>query len=141
MVVGGEFRPEQGEVLTFRRDPGLLRGQFSVWTDGQEWLGSSLRWSVTRRQIDVWTGGKPYRIVPARGFRRGWRVVATKTGEVASIALGLRGARLELFRKMDFELLLFCYFLGTLNPNESIWPTALDALEHGSTKTPAASKA
>ena len=28
-VAGGTFRPEKGEIYTFRRDPGLLRSQFS----------------------------------------------------------------------------------------------------------------
>ena len=36
MVIGGEFRPEKGEVLSFERNPGLLRGQFSLWTDHRE---------------------------------------------------------------------------------------------------------
>lgn len=143
MVVSGEFRPEEGEVLSFRRDPGLLRAQFSVWTDEREWLGSSLRWHVGRRQIDVWTGGKPYRIVPRTGLRRGWRVVATKTGEVAEIAVPLlgRGATLQLYRKMDFELLLFCYFLSSMILNESLAPTSLDAFSHDSTSQATPSKA
>ena len=40
MIVGADYRPEAGEVLHFRREPGLLRAQFSLWTDGKEWLGS-----------------------------------------------------------------------------------------------------
>ena len=133
MCVSAEFRPEKGEVLYLRRDPGLLRAQFSLWTDNREWLGSSLRWHVGRRQIDVWTGGKPYRIVPRRGFGLGWRVVATKTGEVAEIRRPLlgRGATVDQYRKMDFELLLFCYFLGSLTGPESLLPTSLDALDEG----------
>jgi len=139
MVVGAEYRPEKGEVLYLRRDPGLLRAQFSLWTDGKEWLGSSLRWHVGRRQVDVWTGGRPYRVVPRRGFGRGWRVVATKTGEAAEIRVPLvgRGSRIEQFRKMDFELLLFCYFLGSISLGESLLPTSLDALDEGLGKTPA----
>ena len=43
LVVSGEYRPEKGEILRIRRDPGLLRAQFSLWTEGGEWLGSSLR--------------------------------------------------------------------------------------------------
>lgn len=141
MVIGGEFRPEKGEVLSFERNPGLLRGQFSLWTDHREWLGSSLRPHPARRQIDVWTGGKPYRIVPRTGLRRGWRVVATKTGEVADLQVGWfgRGTRIQLNRKMDLELLLFCYFLGSMVLLESILPTSLDALDQGG--APAASKA
>jgi 5-methyltetrahydrofolate--homocysteine methyltransferase len=45
------WRPEKGEVLTFRRDPGLLRSQFSVWTEGHEWLGAALRSHVLRREV------------------------------------------------------------------------------------------
>ncbi len=128
LVVGAQYLPEEGEVLEFRRDPGLLRAQFSVWTEGGEWLGSSLRWHVGRRQIDVWTGSKPYRVVPRTGFGRGWRVIATRTGEVATIRQGLlgRAAQIELRRKMDPELLLFCYFLGSLTSKESFFPSWLD---------------
>ncbi len=136
MVVSAEYRPEKGEVLSFRRDPGLLRAQFSVWTDGSEWLGSSLRPSVIERSIELWTGGKPYRVVPTPEVGRGWRVVATKTGEVARISLGLvgRSAKIEAFRKVDFEILLFCYFVGTLTPNEMFWPTSLETLGEGVAK-------
>ncbi len=132
LVVGADYHPEKGEVLSFRRDPGLLRAQFSLWTEGGEWLGSSLRWHVGRRQIDVWTGSKPYRVVPRTGLRRGWRIIATRTGQVACIHQGLlgRGARIELYRKMDPELLLFCYFLGSLTSRESVWPTWLDHADH-----------
>lgn len=143
LVVRGEYRPEKGEVLTFRRDPGLLRAQFSVWTDGQEWLGSSLRWNVGRRQIDVWTGGKPYRMVPTPGVGRGWRLVASKTGESARIspkALS-RSSTLRVYRKLDFELLLFAYFLGSMTLAESFPPTALDAPQRGAQTGPTPSKA
>lgn len=137
MVVQGEYRPEQGEVLSIRRDPGLLRAQFSVWTESREWLVSSLRWHVVQRQIVIEAGSRRHRLVPMLGLRMGWRLMAPKTGEAASIRLGFRGARLETFRKLDFELLLFCYFLGTLTPLESIWPTALDLPERESDKKPA----
>tara|TARA_R110002126_G_scaffold64513_13_gene165212 strand:+ start:1617 stop:2165 length:549 start_codon:yes stop_codon:yes gene_type:complete len=129
MVVGGEYRPEQGEVLSIRRDPGLLRAQFSVWTESREWLASSLRWHVAQRQIQIEAGSKKHRLVPQLGLRSGWRLMATKTGEVANFKLGFRKATLHVNRKMDFELLLFCYFLGTMTPLESIWPTALDLPE------------
>ncbi|MCP3920209.1 MAG: hypothetical protein GY711_32180 [bacterium] len=143
LVVHGEYRPEKGEVLTFRRDPGLLRAQFSVWTDGPEWLGSSLRWSVAKRQIDVWTGGKPYRMVPTGGIGRGWRLVASKTGESARIvpkALG-RSSTMQVFRKLDFELLLFAYFLGSMVLTESAFPTTLDSPQRGATVGATPSKA
>lgn len=129
LVTHGEYRPEQGEVLSIRRDPGLLRAQFSVWTDSREWLGSSLRWHIAQRQIVIETGSGRRRLVPQLGLRNGWRLLAPKTGEVASIRLGLRKARMEVYRKLDFEVLLFCYFLGALTPLESLWPTALDLPE------------
>ena len=50
-----------------------------------------------------------------------------------------RGTRIQLNRKMDLELLLFCYFLGSMVLLESILPTSLDALDQGG--APAASKA
>ena len=59
------------------------------------------------------------------------------------IKLGLfgRSATLELYRKLDFELLLFAYFVGTLAPNEMIWPTSLESLGEGKTKSKAAAQA
>jgi hypothetical protein len=55
-------------------------------------------------------------------------VIASRTGEVATIRLGLlgRAARIEMQRKMDPELLLFCYFLGSLTSMESFFPSWLD---------------
>lgn len=124
VVVGGTYQPEKGEVLTFRRDPGILRGQFSVWTEGREWLGSSLRWHVMRREIALHTGNKPLRLVPLEGFRCGWSLQAPKTGEMARIHGNLlsRGARIEVLRKVEFELLVFAYFLGSQVWIESLWP-------------------
>ena len=143
MVVHADYRPVQGEVLHLRRDPGLLRAQFSLWTESREWLGSSLRWSTFRRQIDVWTGGKPYRMVPTPGFGRGWRVLASKTGEVARIEAGVlsRDTTLSVHRKLDFELLVFCYFLGSLVLREAFFPTSLAALEEEPRSQPSATKA
>lgn len=139
LVVGGEYRPEKGEVLTIRRDPGLLRGQFSIWTDTREWLGSSLRPRPSVRSIEIWTSLKPYRVVPTTGFGRGWRIVATKTGEVADVRLKpfSRNSGLHLYRKLDFELLLFAYFLGHLSPHENIWPSSLETLSHTAGKAKA----
>lgn len=145
LIVRGEYVPEKGERLIMRRDPGLLRAQFSLWTEGGEWLGSSLRWSLFRRQIDLWTGSRPYRLVPVQGFRRGWRIVAARTGASAILCtrpglLGLLWPRslttIEQVRKIDFELLLFAQFLGSLTTLESFWPTALDA-EQGQDSAPA----
>src|SRR5204862_7621837 len=50
-IVGARYQPAQGEVLAIRRDPGILRSQFSCWTEGREWIGSSLRWSFFAREI------------------------------------------------------------------------------------------
>lgn len=124
LVVGGEFRPTKGEVYTFRRDPGLLRSQFSMWTDGKEWLGSSLRWSFVARSVHLSTGTKPFRLLPLPGFRRGWGLYAPKTGEAARIEVGYLGrdARLSVFRRMDLSLLLFAYFLGSQILIESLLP-------------------
>jgi hypothetical protein len=124
MVVRGRYEPEKGEILTLRRDPGLLRSQFSLWTDGREWLGSSLRWSFIGREIALSTGAKPYRLVPRPGFRSGWRMVAPKTGDMARIETSLfrRSSRIEVFRRVDFELVLFAYFLGVQLRLESVWP-------------------
>ncbi len=119
-----EFRPEKGEVLFARREPGLLRGQFSFWTDAREWLGSSLRPGVIRREIQLSTGSKPLRMFASPGFRRGWRVTAPRTGEVARIernAFG-RGAVLDVFRRADLETLVFAYFLSSLSSWESWLP-------------------
>ena len=134
LIVGAEYRPERGEVLDFRREPGLLRAQFSVWTEGREWLGSSIRQGIARRTVELWTSTRPYRLVPRLGFSRGWRMVATKTGLVAEIQHGLlsRNATLEVHRKLDFELLLLGYFVGNLALNESLPPTSLEAQDRTS---------
>lgn len=124
MVVGGRYSPQKGEVLIFRRDPGVLRSQFSLWTEGNEWLGSSLRRNFLKRDIEIWTGTKPYRVLPLEGFRRGWRLLAPKTGEMAQIQAPLCGrrARIEVSRRIEFELLLFTWFLGAQILCESVWP-------------------
>ena len=140
-VVSATYRPKKGEVLLFRRDPGLLRGQFSMWTEHREWLGSSLRWNFLKRELRVETGSRPYRVLPLPAFRRGWRLCAPKTGEMARIDAGLfgRGTRMEVYRRMDFELLLFSYFLGSQVYLESIWPGP--GLEEEATSLPSPSKA
>lgn len=129
MIVGARYQPEKGEVLAFRRDPGILRSQFSVWTEGTEWLGSSLRRNFLRREIEIWTGSKPYRILPLAGFHRGWRLLAPKTGEMAQIrAAWRRPARIEVYRRIEFELVLFTWFLASQVLTESLWPgPAIDA--------------
>jgi hypothetical protein len=124
MVAHGEFRPIRGEVLTFRRDPGLLRSQFSLWTDGREWLGSSLRWSNLAREVHISSGNKPFRLLPVEGLSFGWSLYAPKTGESARIFTSpFSGrSRLEVYRRLDFPLLLFAYFLGTQILFESLLP-------------------
>ncbi len=126
MVVHGMWRPEKGEVLEMRRQPGILRSQFMVWTEGKEWLGASLRWSFGRRDIEISTptGAKPFRLIPLSGFRRGWRLLAPRTGEVAQILARpfRRAARIEVSRRVDPEILVFAYFLGAQVMTESFLP-------------------
>ena len=138
LIVGGSFTPRKGEVLRFRRDPGVLRSQFSVWTEGRERLGSSLRWSFVGREIVLATGSKPYRLLPLPGFRRGWRMVAPKTGEMARITPRFlrRASRIEVYRKTDFELILFAYFLGWQIYLESFWPGEEVETDQESAPTP-----
>ena len=124
MVTGGRYSPAKGEVLVVRRDPGLLRSQFSLWTEGKEWLGSSLRWNIARREIVLHTGSRPLRILPLTGFRFGWSLQAPKTGEMARILgwpLG-RKAKVLVYRKVELELVVFAYFLGAQLFPESLWP-------------------
>jgi hypothetical protein len=129
MVVGGRYRPVKGELLSFRRDPGLLRSQFSLWTEGREWLGSSLRSGWLRRAIEISsaTSNKPFLLLPLPGFARGWRLVAPKTGEALRYKARLVGrrARIEVYRRVDLELLVFAYFLGSQILAESLWPGPL----------------
>ena len=133
LIVGGEWKPVKGEVLSIKRDPGLLRAQFALWSEGREWLGSTIRPGVMARTIEMWTGGKPLRLVPRLEFGRGWRVVGAKSGMVAKVEHGLlgRGATLHTYRKMDFELLIFAYFVGSLALAESALPTSLEAVDRG----------
>ncbi len=124
LIAKATYRPEKGEVLVFKRDPGLLRAQFSMWTEDREWLASSLRWSFFTRPITIHTGTKPQTLMPLPGLRSGWRLMAPKTGEMARLEAGLLASKssLEVFRRMDFELVLFAYFLGSLTKLEFLWP-------------------
>ena len=124
MVVSGTYVPTKGETLEFRRDPGILRSQFSLWTADREWLGSALRWSFMGRFIDVSTGSKPLRLLPLPGFRRGWRLLAPKSGEMARLVgrAFSRGCEIHVHRRTEFEQVLFAYFLGSQLLPESIWP-------------------
>jgi len=126
-----QYHPsKKGEVLTFRPEPGMLPNQYSVWNEHREWLGSSLRWNMFKREILVNTGSRPYRVIPLPSLTRGWRLCAPKTGEMCRFDAGLVGGktRIEVYRRMDFDLLLFAYFVGTRNLLLSIWPgPTLDA--------------
>ncbi len=84
------------------------------------------------------TGAKPYRLLPLPAFRPGWRLVAPKTGEMARILPSLlrRENRIEVFRRVDFELVLFAYFLGWQLHLESIWPGRAVEMESESLVTP-----
>jgi hypothetical protein len=141
MVVRGTYRPEKGEVLSFRRDPGILRSQFSLWTENREWLGSSLRSSFFRREIAFSTGNKPFRLLPLANFGRGWRMLAPKTGELARLLPNWTGSktRLEVYRRVDPELLVFAYFIGSQVFKESWWPGRAD--DGDSESIPSPSKA
>jgi len=124
VIAGATYRPEKGEVLEFRRDPGLLRAQFSMWTADREWLSSSLRWSFFTRPVTIHTGTKPQTLLPLPGFRSGWKLMAPKTGEMARLHGSLLSSKssIEVHRRMDFELVLFAYFLGTLTKCEFLFP-------------------
>lgn len=140
MVVRGRFVPEKGEVLNFRREPGILRSQFSLWTEGREWLGSSLRPGFVQREIALSTGAKSFRLLPTASFGRGWRMLAPKTGEMARILPdGLGRSRIEVFRRVDTELLVFAFFLSVQVHGESWWPARAD--EGESETVPTGSKA
>ena len=121
MGVHASYRPTQGEQLEIRRDPGILRSQFSLWSEGREWLGASLRWSFVGRVIDLSTGTRPMRLLPLPTFGAGWALHAPKTGQMAQVHLG-KNARVDVFRRMDFEVVLFALFLGFLSRVESLWP-------------------
>ena len=124
MIVGADYTPTKGECYRLRRDPGLLRSQFSMWTDEKEWLGSSLRWSFAARVVHLSTGTKPFRLLPLPGLRRGWGLYAPKTGEAARYEVGLvgRNATIHVYRRMDFSLVLFGYFLSSMILFESFLP-------------------
>jgi len=141
MVVSGVYQPEKGEVLSLRRDPGILRGQFSLWTEGREWLGSSLRSRFFRREIAFSTGNKPFRLLPLAGFGKGWRMLAPKTGEMARLIPGFLGrkTRLEVYRRVDTELWIFAYFVGSQAMAETWWPSRADEGESDSVPTSAPS--
>jgi hypothetical protein len=123
-IVAGTWRPVRGELLQLRRDPGLLRSQFSLWTENREWLGSALRPRGLRREVELSTPSKALRLVPTERLGRGWRLVAPRTGELARYeAHGPgRGATIRVGRRVETELVLFGYFLARLSWAESLLP-------------------
>jgi len=121
MIIGAAYAPLEGEKLEIRRDPGILRSQFSLWSEGREWLGASLRWSFIGRTIDLSTGTRAMRLLPQPSFAAGWNLHAPKTGRMARVQLG-SNPRVDVFRRMDFEVALFALFLGYLTRFESWWP-------------------
>ena len=138
MVVRASYQPIEGEQLEIRRDPGILRSQFSLWSEGREWLGASLRWSFIGRVIDLSTGTRPMRLLPLPGFGIGWALHAPKTGQMAQVHLG-RSSRVDVFRRMDFEVVLFALFLGYLSRMESWWPgPVVEDIHDTQTRTTAA---
>jgi hypothetical protein len=123
-VRSGTYRPVKGAVFVFERDPGMVRGQFMMWSETREWIGSTIRFHMLRRLIDINTGGKPFKLAPRAGFGRGWSLYAPKSGEVARILVPFigRSARIEVYRKTPFTLLLLAYFLNAQGYCESLWP-------------------
>ncbi|MDF1797944.1 MAG: hypothetical protein P1V81_02110 [Planctomycetota bacterium] len=121
------YVPVTGERISLDRDPGLLRAQFGCWSEihggqGREWLGSSIRYSLIRREVTLHGGTKPFRLVPCKGFGLGWDLHAPKTGLVASFRK--KGGKVEvtLQRKVDFYLLLLAYHNLASSWFSSIWP-------------------
>jgi len=123
-VRSGTFRPLKGATYVFERDPGMVRGQFMMWSESREWIGSTIRFHVLRRVVDINTGGKPFKLAPLREFGRGWSLYAPKTGEIARFNWPLvgRSARIEVYRKTPFTLLLLAYFMSTQASYETLWP-------------------
>ncbi len=124
LVTGATYRPEKGAVLLFDRDPGLRRGQFTMWSEGREWLGSSERDGFFGRVLKLHSGGKPFHLVPLEGFQKGWGLHAPRTGESARIVASFlsRDTRIEVKKRLDFPLVLLAYFLGAQIYAEAVWP-------------------
>ncbi|MFT7664134.1 MAG: hypothetical protein ACI87A_002364 [Planctomycetota bacterium] len=124
LITAATYTPEKGAVLTISRDPGLRRSQYSMWSSGREWIASSERDGFLPRPMQIHTGGKPFHLVPLRGFVKGWGLHAPRTGEAARMTaswLG-RASRIEVYKRLDFPLLLLAYFLGYRSYCEAIWP-------------------
>jgi hypothetical protein len=63
-------------------------------------------------------------VVPLSGLRTGWTIQAPRTGELARLEGGLvlRSMRLDVYKKLEFEQLLFAYFLAWQVRREAFWP-------------------
>ena len=57
----------------------------------------------------------------ARQKITGWTLHAPKTGRMAKVYLG-SSPKVDVYRRMDFEVVLFSLFLGHLSRLESYWP-------------------
>jgi len=124
VISSGVYTPEKGAVLTISRDPGLRRAQYSMWSSGREWIGSSERDGFFPRVIQLHTGGKPFHLVPVQGLTKGWGLFAPRTGEAARMTASWMGrnSRIEVYKRLDFPLLLLGYYLGYRSYCEAIWP-------------------
>ena len=127
LVQSSTYVPVKGETITIDRDPGLLRHQYSAWSQvhggqGREWLGSSIRYSIFGREISIHNGSKPFRLVPIKAFGMGWELHAPKTGLVARFSK--RGSTIEvtLERRVDFYLVLLAFHNIASGWISSIWP-------------------
>ena len=108
------YTPLSGEPISVQRDPGLLRSQFSAWSQihggqGREWLGSSINYEVLGREITLHNGTKPFRLIPTKAFGMGWELHAPKTGLVATFKKKGRAVEIHLDRRVDFFLLLLSF--------------------------------
>jgi len=78
------------------------------------------------------------RLLPLPGLGTGWSLHAPKTGQMAQVHLG-KDARVDVFRRMDFEVVLFALFLGFLSRVESWWPgPVIEDIHDTQTRTTAA---
>lgn len=124
---GAVYEPVQGETITIQRDPGLLRSQFSAWSQvhggqGREWLGSSINYGIIGREISLHNGTKPFRLIPSKTFGPGWELHAPKTGLTATFKKVSGGIEIGLERRVDFFLLLLAFHNVATARLASIWP-------------------
>lgn len=126
-LMGSVYVPVQGETITVQRDPGLLRNQFSAWSQihggqGREWLGSSINYGLIGREVTLHNGTKPFRLVPTKAFGTGWELHAPKTGLVATFIKRGSTVEVRLERRVDFFLLLLAFHNIATAWLKSVWP-------------------